>query len=75
VPGQAVELLRGGLGHEPALEAALSAVLLRVVASGKREPVLRCYHPPRTVAFGRRERFYRGSLPRAGPPASMGSLR
>ena len=60
MPGQAVELLRGGLGHEPALEVALSAVLLRGVARGEQRPVLRCYRPPRTVAFGRRDTFLPG---------------
>jgi octanoyl-[GcvH]:protein N-octanoyltransferase len=55
-----VELLQGGLGHEPALEVALSAALLQAVARGDRGPVVRCYQPPPTVAFGRRETFLRG---------------
>lgn len=55
-----VELLLGGLGREPALEVALAQVLLEMVARGQRGPVLRCYRPPRTVAFGRRDTFLPG---------------
>jgi octanoyl-[GcvH]:protein N-octanoyltransferase len=55
-----VELLQGGLGRDPALEVALSAVLLHAVAGGERRPVLRCYRPQRTVAFGRRDTFLSG---------------
>jgi octanoyl-[GcvH]:protein N-octanoyltransferase len=55
-----VELLRGGLGREPALEVALSAVLLDAVARGEQRPVLRCYRPPGTVAFSRRDTFLPG---------------
>jgi lipoate-protein ligase A len=55
-----VELLGGGLGHEAALEVALSAVLLRIVARGEQGPVLRCYRPPSTVAFGRRDTILPG---------------
>jgi lipoate-protein ligase A len=60
MPGQVVELLRGGLGHESALEVALSAVLLEEVARAHQGPVLRCYRPSRTVAFGRRDTFLPG---------------
>jgi octanoyl-[GcvH]:protein N-octanoyltransferase len=61
MPGEVVVgLLRGGLVREPALEVALSAVLLQAVASGEQGPVLRCYRPPRTVAFGRRDTFLPG---------------
>jgi lipoate-protein ligase A len=55
-----VELLKGRLGHEPALEVALPPVLLDAVARGERVPVLRCYRPPATVAFGRRDTFLAG---------------
>jgi octanoyl-[GcvH]:protein N-octanoyltransferase len=55
-----VELLPGDLGHEPTLEVALSALLLQEVARGDRGPALRCYRPPPTVAFGRRDAFLPG---------------
>jgi octanoyl-[GcvH]:protein N-octanoyltransferase len=56
----AVELLRGGPGREPALEVALSALLLGDVARGDRGPLVRSYRPARTVAFGRRDAFLPG---------------
>jgi lipoate-protein ligase A len=55
-----VELLQGELGREPALEVAFAAVLLDAVARGQRGPALRCYRPPPTVAFGRRDTFLEG---------------
>lgn len=60
MPGDVVELVLGALDQGPALEASLSAVLLRAVASGEQRPVLRCYRPSRTVAFGRRDTFLPG---------------
>ena len=59
----AVELLRGALGAEPALEVALAATLLSAVAAGERGPLLRIYRPPPTVAFGRRDAFLPGFAP------------
>jgi octanoyl-[GcvH]:protein N-octanoyltransferase len=55
-----MELLRGRLDGEPALEVALAATLLNAVARGERRPVLRAYRPPPTVAFGRRDEFAPG---------------
>jgi lipoate-protein ligase A len=59
-PPPDVEMLEGRVGHDPALEVALAPVLLDAVARGERGPVLRCYRPPRTVAFGRRDTFLAG---------------
>jgi octanoyl-[GcvH]:protein N-octanoyltransferase len=55
-----VQLVEGPAGAEPALEVALSEALLAMVAASDREPVLRCYRPSPTVAFGRRDRFEPG---------------
>ena len=55
-----VQLLQDRAGQEPALEVALSAALLDEVAGGRRGPLLRCYRPPATVAFGRRDAFRPG---------------
>jgi octanoyl-[GcvH]:protein N-octanoyltransferase len=55
-----VEWLEGPTGVEPALELALTQALLAAVAAGRRGPVLRCYQPPPTVAFGRRDSFLAG---------------
>jgi lipoate-protein ligase A len=59
-PPPDAELLEGGVGRDPALEVALAAVLLDAVARGERGPLLRCYRPPPTVAFGRRDTFLAG---------------
>lgn len=76
MPGQrVVELLRGGIGREPALEVALSAVLLREVAGGEQGPVLRVYRPPRTVAFGRRDTFLPGFVAAGRAAREHGSSR
>ncbi|HWE12587.1 MAG TPA: hypothetical protein VG365_03695 [Solirubrobacteraceae bacterium] len=55
-----VDLVEARAGADPALELAVSAALLGLVASGRRGPVLRCYRPLSTVAFGRRDRFLAG---------------
>ena len=47
--------MEGSVGRDPALELALPHALLRMVTGGRRGPVLRCYRPPPTVAFGRRD--------------------
>jgi lipoate-protein ligase A len=67
-----VELLEGRAGHEPALEVALAPVLLDAVARGERGPVLRCYRPPPTVAFGRRDTFLAGFASAAGAAREHG---
>jgi octanoyl-[GcvH]:protein N-octanoyltransferase len=67
-----VELLHGRLGPEPALEVALASVLLDAVARGDRGPVLRCYRPPPTVAFGRRDTFLSGFASAAGAARGHG---
>ncbi len=38
----------------------MAHALLELVASGQRPPVVRCYRPHPTVAFGRRDRFLEG---------------
>jgi octanoyl-[GcvH]:protein N-octanoyltransferase len=60
MPSVDVELLEGPAGADPALEVALPQALLAMVAAGRRGPVLRCYRPPPTVAFGRRDGFLPG---------------
>ena len=56
----AVDLLRARAGADPALDLALSAALLEMVARGERGPVLRSYRPLPTVAFSRRDTFLPG---------------
>lgn len=58
-PAPAVELVRGRSG-DAVLEVALAPALLTLIAAGRRGPVLRCYRPPATVAFGRRDSFLPG---------------
>jgi lipoate-protein ligase A len=65
-----VELLRGGLGGEPALEVALAHALLDDVARGERGPTLRIYEPRPTVAFGRRDALLPGFGAAAGAAQS-----
>jgi octanoyl-[GcvH]:protein N-octanoyltransferase len=60
MPSVEVELLEGPAGADPALEVALPQALLAMVAAGRRGPVLRCYRPPPTVGFGRRDGFLPG---------------
>ena len=60
MPLAAVDLLDERAGRDPALDLALSRVLLEMVAAGTRRPVLRCYRPWPTVAFSRRDTFLPG---------------
>lgn len=62
-----VDLVDGRAADDPALDVALPHVLLGLVAAGRR-PVVRCYRPMATVAFGRRDRFLPG-FARAGDAA------
>jgi lipoate-protein ligase A len=55
-----VDLVEGRAGEDPALDVALPHALLDLVAAGRRRPVLRCYRPGATVAFGRRDAFLPG---------------
>ena len=55
-----VDLVEGSAGGEPALDVALPHALLDLLAAGRRRPVLRCYRPAATVAFGRRDAFLPG---------------
>jgi lipoate-protein ligase A len=55
-----VDLVLGRAGSDPAGEIAVAAALLHAVAGGGRGPVLRCYRPLPTVAFGRRDSFLPG---------------
>ena len=55
-----VDLVEGPAGGEPALDVALPHALLDLLAAGRRRPVLRCYRPAGTVAFGRRDAFLPG---------------
>jgi octanoyl-[GcvH]:protein N-octanoyltransferase len=54
-----VDLVEGSAG-EPALDVALPHAVLDLVAAGRRAPLLRCYRPDATVAFGRRDTFLPG---------------
>lgn len=55
-----VDLVEGRAGEDPALDVALPHALLDRLAAGHRRPVLRCYRPGATVAFGRRDGFLPG---------------
>lgn len=55
-----MDLLDGPAGADPALDVALPHTLLGLVAQGRRGPLLRCYRPHPTVAFGRRDSFLPG---------------
>lgn len=55
-----MDLLDGTAGADPALDVALPHALLGLVAQGRRGPLLRCYRPHATVAFGRRDSFLPG---------------
>ena len=55
-----VDLVEGCAGPDPLLDVAMAHALLDLVASGQRRPVIRCYRPLATVAFGRRDRFLDG---------------
>jgi lipoate-protein ligase A len=55
-------------GADPALDVALPHALVDLVAEGRHPPVLRCYRPAATVAFGRRDSFLPG-FPRAAAAA------
>src|SRR5690242_12368371 len=55
-----VDFLTGSAGPDRALDVALPHAVLDLVAAGHRRPVLRCYRPGATVAFGRRDVFLPG---------------
>jgi octanoyl-[GcvH]:protein N-octanoyltransferase len=55
-----VDLVEGSAGPDPLLDVAMAHALLDLVASGQRRPLIRCYEPHATVAFGRRDRFLAG---------------
>ncbi len=55
-----VDLLEGRAGADPALDVALPHALVGLVAEGRRRPVVRCYRPAATLAFGRRDVFLPG---------------
>jgi octanoyl-[GcvH]:protein N-octanoyltransferase len=55
-----VDLLEGRAGADPALDVALPHALVGLVAEGRHRPVVRCYQPAATVAFGRRDSFLPG---------------
>jgi octanoyl-[GcvH]:protein N-octanoyltransferase len=55
-----VELVEAPAGADPVLDVAMAHALLDLVASGRRPPVIRCYRPRPTVAFGRRDRLLDG---------------
>lgn len=55
-----MDLLEASAGADAALDVALPHALLGLVAEGRRGPVLRCYRPQPTVAFGRRDTFLPG---------------
>jgi len=55
-----VRLIQERAGTDPALEQAMATALLHRVAAGARGALLRCYRPPPTVAFGRRDSLLPG---------------
>jgi len=55
-----VDFLTRSAGADPTLDVALPHALLDLVVTGARRPVLRCYRPRATVAFGRRDTFLPG---------------
>jgi octanoyl-[GcvH]:protein N-octanoyltransferase len=55
-----VDFITQSAGPDPALDVALPHALLDLIAAGRRRPVLRCYRPGATVAFGRRDVFLPG---------------
>jgi len=55
-----VDLVEGSAGDDRALDVALPHALLDLVGAGSRRPVVRCYRPGATVAFGRRDAFLPG---------------
>lgn len=55
-----VDLVEGSAGDDPVLDVAMAHALLDLVASAERPPVVRCYRPHATLAFGRRDRFLAG---------------
>ena len=55
-----VELLEGRAGEDPALDVAIPNALVGLVGEGRHRPVIRCYRPAPTVAFGRRDSFLPG---------------
>jgi octanoyl-[GcvH]:protein N-octanoyltransferase len=65
-----VDLVEGSAGSDPVLDVAMAHALLDLVASGARPPVVRCYRPRATLAFGRRDRFLAGF-----PDAAAAALR
>jgi lipoate-protein ligase A len=55
-----VDFLSPSADPDPVVDVALPHALLDLVATGHRRPVLRCYRPAATVAFGRRDVFLPG---------------
>jgi octanoyl-[GcvH]:protein N-octanoyltransferase len=55
-----VDFVEGRAGDDAVLDVALPHALLDLLATGRRGPVLRCYRPAATVAFGRRDTFLPG---------------
>jgi octanoyl-[GcvH]:protein N-octanoyltransferase len=54
------DLIQERADDDPALDVALPHALLNLVARGARGPLLRCYRPAATVAFGRRDALLPG---------------
>jgi lipoate-protein ligase A len=67
-----VDLLEGRAGADPALDVALPHALVGLVADGRHRPVVRCYRPATTVAFGRRDSFLPGFATAAGAARRQG---
>jgi octanoyl-[GcvH]:protein N-octanoyltransferase len=55
-----VDFVTHSAGDDAVLDVALPHALLDLVAARRRSPVLRCYRPGATVAFGRRDTFLPG---------------
>jgi len=55
-----VELVEGRAGEDPALDVALPHALVGLAGESRQRPVVRCYQPAPTLAFGRRDSFLPG---------------
>jgi octanoyl-[GcvH]:protein N-octanoyltransferase len=67
-----VALIRGLGGDDPTFALALAGALLHAVARDGGMPVLRCYRPQPTVAFGRQDAFLPGFSAAADAARSHG---
>src|ERR1700758_239800 len=67
-----VDELEGSAEPDPALDVALPHALVGLVGEGRHRPVVRCYRPAATVAFGRRDSFLPGFARAAAAARRLG---